>query len=214
MFDEKFGKGRKKLNAPPIWGVYVLKLLHCKLFYDIKILTNLFTTPPKEDEPMRSARNTFRIVAIVVVVLIVVALAGRTMLEARNNLAGKAAFWAQVKASQTVMPKEHINTNPQHRVQIHAMPHGSRGWIYSGAIVVGEGGRCFVQLNRSVELNVVPNFPEVELARLEDGTFKATVHDLSLRWEQSNVTGSEKGALGVFFYFPLVVNFADRPEGG
>lgn len=156
---------------------------------------------------MKSARKIISLVLKVVVVLVTVASVGCLCLFGHRGIVEQNALMTKAKDSQTVMPQEHIYIDPHQVVRIREMPLGSRGWTSREAILVGKGGRCFLDLSERVELKVKPDFPAVELRSLKDGTYQATVLDNRLTWEPSGVTGSERSGSMEQLYFPLRVSF-------
>lgn len=152
--------------------------------------------------------RAIRYVVKVGVLIAVVAGFVSFFLWVHRDMVAEAAFMAKVKASQTVMPREYIVT-PHRTVRIREMPLGVKGWTSSSAIALGRGDRCFLVLDKIAELNVKPDQPAVEVRRLKDGSYEATVLDESLTWEPSNVTGSERVSGSVYCYFPLHVGFPD-----
>ena len=161
---------------------------------------------------MKSAWKTIVVVLKVVGVVAVAALIAGICLAIHRSIVEERAFVAKAEAKQTVMPQDRIYIDPHREVRIREMPLGSRGWTIAEAILVGKGGRCFLDLNERVELNVRPDLPRVELHLLKDGIYEATVLDSCISWKPSNVTGSERGSSREMLYFPLRVSFSDSQK--
>ncbi len=160
---------------------------------------------------MKVGKIIWDVVKVVLMVAVVV-LVVWFYLGVHHSMVEQAAFMAKAKASQTMMPREHIYIDPHQVVKIREMPLGSRGWAIAEAIVVGKGGRCLLDLDEYVELKVKPDRPAVELRYRKDGFYEATVLDSSISWEPKDVTGSEHESDRSLCYFPLRVSFADSQK--